>query len=188
MTADNESEGVRTFRAPSGPAALVIGAGLALFLLGDAVVRAGWGQMLLLAPWVLLVLWIVYVNSFASAVRIDDDGVVVQNLLRRIEFGWQRVRAVDLRWQLVFSLDDGKDLPCYGGPAKAGSIRMPSRGDGEEKVPAGIRALTEIEERWQAAPVTADAPIRRSWDRPAVTALVVIAVWAAIAILVANLG
>jgi len=186
---DEQSEGVRTFRAPSGPAALVIGSLLALFLLGDAVARAGWGQMLLLAPWVLLVLWIVYVNSFASAVRIDDDGVVVQNLLRRIEFGWQRVRAVDLRWQLVFSLDDGKDLACYGGPAKAGPIRMPSRGgDGEEKVPAGIRALTEIEERWQAAPDTADAPIRRSWDRPAVIALGVLVAWAVVAILVVNAG
>jgi hypothetical protein len=145
--------------------------------------------MLLLAPWVLLVLWLVYVSSFASAVRIDDDGVVVQNLLRRITFGWQRVRAVDLRWQLVFSLDDGTDLACYGGPAKAGSIRMPARGgDGEERVPAGIRALTEIEERWEAASDTADAPIRRSWDLPALIALVVIVVWAVLAILVANAG
>lgn len=188
MTAENGAEGVRTYRAPSGPAALVIGGLLALFLLGDAVLRAGWGQMLLLAPWVLVVLWIVYVNSFASAVRIDDDGVVVQNALRRTEFGWQRVRAVDLRWQLVFSLDDGKELSCYGGPAKAGSIRLPSRSDGEEKVPAGIRALTEIEERWQAAADTADAPIRRSWDRPAVIALGVIVVWAVIAIVVVNAG
>lgn len=188
MTDHDESEGVRTFRAPSGPAALVIGSLLALFLLGDAVVRAGWGQMLLLAPWVLIVLWIVYVNSYASIVRIDDDGVTVQNLLRRVEFGWQRVRAVDLRWQLVFSLDDGTDLTCYGGPAKAGPIRVPSRRDGEEKVPAGIRALTEIEERWHAAPETADAPIRRSWDRPATFALVVIVVWAVVAILVANAG
>jgi hypothetical protein len=188
VTAEDKSEGVRTFRAPSGPAALVIGSLLALFLLGDAVVRAGWGQMLLLAPWLLVVLWIVYVNSFASAVRIDDDGVVVQNLLRRVAFGWQRVRAVDLRWQLVFSLDDGTDLSCYGGPAKAGPIRMPSRGDAEERIPSGIRALTEIEERWQAAPDRADAPITRSWDRPAVIALIVIVVWAVLAIVVANAG
>jgi len=186
--ADHKSEGARTFRASSGPVALVIGSALALFLLGDAVARAGWGQMLLLAPWVLLVLWVVYVNSFASSVRIDDDGVIVQNLLRRIEFGWQRVRGVDLRWQLVFSLDEGKDLPCYGGPAKAGPLRMPSRGDGEEKVPSGVRALTEIEERWQAAPDTADAPIRRSWDTRALIALAVIVVWAVFAVLVANAG
>lgn len=188
MSGSEQSEGVRTFRAPSGPAAVVIGSLLAVFLLGDAVLRAGWGQMLLLAPWVLLVLWIVYVNSFASAVRIDDEGVVVQNLLRRIEFGWRRVRDVELRWQLVFSLDDGSDVSCYGGPAKAGSFRMPTRGDGEERVPAGLRALAEIEQRRDAASLAADAPIRRSWDRPALVALAVIVVWAILAILIANAG
>ncbi len=119
MTDDTRPEGVRTFRAPSGPVAMVIGVALSLFLLGDAVARAGWGQMLLLAPWVLLVLWVVYVNTFASVVRIDDQGAMVQNLLRRTTFGWSRVRGVDLRWQLTFSLEDGKELSCYGGPAKA---------------------------------------------------------------------
>ena len=188
MSGDDQQEGARTFRASSGPVALVVGVLLGVFLLGDAVVRAGWGQMLLLAPWVLIVLWIVYVNSFASSVRIDDEGASVQNLMRRTTFGWQRVRAVDLRWQLVFSLDDGKDLSCYGGPAKAGAIRLPSRSDGEERVPAGIRALTEIEQRWEAASDTADAPIRRSWDRVAVISLAVIVVWAVLAIFVANLG
>ncbi|WP_435743686.1 PH domain-containing protein [Microbacterium sp. PMB16] len=188
MTDDDQSGAARTFRAASGPVAIVVGAGLALFLLGDAVARAGWGQMLLLAPWVLLLLWVVYVNSFASSVRIDDDGVTVVNLLRRTTFGWSRVRAVDLRWQLVFSLDDGKDLSCYGGPAKAGVIRLPSRSDGEERVPAGVRALEEIEERREAAPDTADAPIRRSWDRVAVISLGVIVVWAVVAILIANAG
>jgi len=183
VTGSTQPEGVRTFRAPSGPFALGLGVLLALFLLGDAVVRAGWGQMLLLAPWVLLVLWVVYVNAFASAVRIDDDGAVVQNLLRRTSFGWRRVRGVDLRWQLVFSLDDGKTLSCYGGPAKATPLRMPSRG-GEERLPSGVRALAEIEERWEAAPATADAPIVRSWDVPAVIALGVIAVWALAAVLI----
>lgn len=184
----SQPEGVRVYRASSGPAALVIGSLLALFLLGDAVLRAGWGQMLLLAPWVLLVLWIVYVNSFASAVRVDDEGVAVQNLLRRVEFGWRRIRDVELRWQLVFSLDDGSEVSCYGGPAKAGGFRMPARTDGEERVPAGLRALAEIEERRESSPLTATAPIRRSWDRRALIALVVIVVWAVLAILVANAG
>lgn len=185
MTDDIRPEGVRTFRTPSGPIALVVGVALALFLLGDAVVRAGWGQMMLLAPWVLLVLWVVYENAFVSCVRIDDDGATVQNLLRRTRFGWSRVRNVDLRWQLVFSLDDGKDLSCYGGPAKAGSIRLPSR-DGEQKEPAGVRALDEIRERWEEAPETADAPITRSWDVPALLALGVIVAWAIASVLIAN--
>lgn len=185
MTDDTRPEGVRTFRAPSGPVAMVIGVALSLFLLGDAVARAGWGQMLLLAPWVLLVLWVVYVNTFASIVRIDDQGAMVQNLLRRTTFGWSRVRGVDLRWQLAFSLEDGKDLSCYGGPAKASPLRFRPNG-GEERVPSGLRALDEIQARWEAAPSTADAPIVRSWDRPAVIALVVIAVWAVAALLIAG--
>ena len=185
MSGDDRPEGVRTFRAPSGLFAIGIAVLLALFLLGDAVVRAGWGRMLLLAPWILLALWIVYENAYVSRVRIDDDGVTVQNLLRRTSFGWKRIRAVDLRWQLVFSLDDGKKLSCYGGPAKAGPMRRPGR-DGDSREPAGIRALSEIEERWEAAPDTADAPIIRSWDWPALLALAVIVIWAVAAILISN--
>ncbi|HWS49368.1 MAG TPA: PH domain-containing protein, partial [Microbacterium sp.] len=119
MTAENPREGARTYRAPSGLVVLIACALLAAFLLGDAVVRGGWGQMLLLAPWVLLALWAVYEIGFVSAVRVDDEGVLVQNMLRRTSFGWGRVRDVDLRWQLSFSLEDGTDVTCYGGPARS---------------------------------------------------------------------
>lgn len=185
MNHDGRPEGVRIFRAPSGLFAIGIAILLALFLLGDAVVRAGWGRMLLLAPWILLALWIVYENAYVSRVQIDDDGVTVQNLLRRTSFGWKRVRSIELRWQLVFVLDDGRKLSCYGGPAKAGPVRRPGR-DGDSREPAGIRALSEIEERWEAAPDTADAPITRSWDLPALLGLGVIVIWAIVAILIAN--
>ncbi|KJL46937.1 hypothetical protein RS84_03580 [Microbacterium hydrocarbonoxydans] len=185
MGGDGRPEGARTFRAPSGLFAIGIAVLLALFLLGDAVARAGWGRMLLLAPWILLALWIVYENAYVSSVRIDDEGATVQNLLRRTSFGWKRVRSIELRWQLVFLLDDGRKLSCYGGPAKAGPMRRPGRvGDASE--PAGVRSLAEIEERWEAAPETADAPITRSWDWPALIALGVIVVWAVAAILIAN--
>ncbi|MDQ0647684.1 hypothetical protein QFZ53_001880 [Microbacterium natoriense] len=185
MNHDGRPEGVRIFRAPSGLFAIGIAILLALFLLGDAVVRAGWGRMLLLAPWILLAFWIVYENAYVSRVQIDDDGVTVQNLLRRTSFGWKRVRSIELRWQLVFVLDDGRKLSCYGGPAKAGPVRRPGR-DGDSREPAGIRALSEIEDRWEAAPDTADAPIIRSWDLPALLALGAIVIWAIAAILIAN--
>ena len=73
--------------------------------------------MLLLAPWVLLGLWVVYEIAFVSVVRVDGEGAMVQNMLRRTSFGWSRVRDIDLRWQLVFSLEDGSELSSYGGPA-----------------------------------------------------------------------
>ena len=187
MTADPRPETARTFRAVSGPVLLVICALLAVFLLGDAVLRAGWEQMLLLAPWVLFGLWVVYEIAFVSAVRIDDGGAVVQNMLRRTSFGWRRVRDIDLRWQLVFSLDDGTDVTCYGGPARARPRRTGGEAE-ESKVPTSLRDLTDIRDRWEAASVNADAPIRRSWDVPALAALARIVVWAALSVLIANAG
>lgn len=185
MSQDSRPESARTFRAVSGPVSMVLCALIALFLLGDAVVRAGWAQMLLLAPWVLLGLWGVYQLAFVSAVRIDDGGAVVQNMLRRTSFGWHRVRDIDFRWQLVFSLDDGRDITCYGGPARARPVRRPAA-DAEAKAPAGIAELTEIRDRWQAADERANAPIVRSWDVPALIALGLIVIWALAAILVAG--
>lgn len=182
-------EAVRTFRAVSGPVTLVLCGLLALFLLGDAVLRAGWGQALLLAPWVLLGLWVVYEIAFVSTVRIDASGASVQNMLRRTSFGWRRVRDIDLRWQLVFSLDDGRDLTCYGGPARARPARLRAgAADEEASAPAGLRALTDIRDRWQAASGDdVDAPLRRTWDLPALLALAVIALWAGIAIAIVSL-
>ena len=186
MSIEPRPEAARTFRAASGPVSLVLCSLLALFLLGDAVVRAGWGQMLLLAPWVLLGLWVVYEIAFVSVVRVDAQGAVVQNMLRRTSFGWNRVRDIDLRWQLVFSLDDGTDLSCYGGPARARPVRRPTSGDDEAKAPAGLRDLTEIRDRWQDAPATADAPLRRTWDSRALIALGAIVLWAVASVLIAS--
>lgn len=186
MSVDPRPEAARTFRAASGPVSLVLCSLLAIFLLGDAVVRAGWGQMLLLAPWVLLGLWVVYEIAFVSVVRVDAQGAVVQNMLRRTSFGWSRVRDIDLRWQLLFSLEDGTDLACYGGPARARPVRRPTSGHDEAKAPAGLRDLTEIRDRWQDAPATADAPLRRTWDSQALIALGVIVIWAIVSVLIAN--
>ncbi|MBS1673088.1 MAG: PH domain-containing protein [Actinobacteria bacterium] len=181
--------GARTYRASTGIVILVVCAALAVFLLGDAAIRSGFGAMLLYAPWVLLVLWLVYVVSVVSMVRVDDGGATVQNFLRRTAFGWRRVTEVDLRWQLDFTLDDGGKLSCWGGPGRIQPPKM-SR-DGEVKVPTSLRTLTEVRARWEKAlerPVGADeaidAPIRRTWDWPAIGALAVIAVWAAIAVAV----
>jgi hypothetical protein len=188
---DQMPVGARTYRAPTGIAVLVVCTILAVFLLGDAVVRGSWTQMLLYAPWVLLVLWLIYAISVVSMVRVDEEGATVQNVLRRTAFGWRRVAELDLRWQLDFTLDDGKKLACWGGPGRAQSPRL-SRRSGELKVPQSLQALTEVRTRWENAaeqPVRTagegvDAPIRRSWDWPAIGALVVIVAWAAIAVAV----
>ncbi|MFK3679921.1 PH domain-containing protein [Microbacterium sp. NPDC090218] len=188
MTEAKTPEGVRTFRTPSGPVVMVFCALLAVFLLGDAVIRGGWAQTLLLAPWVLLGLWIVYEISFVSHVRIDVNGVLVQNMLRRVSFGWDHVRDIDLRWQLQFALDDGTELNCYGGPAHSRPIRSKMRAEEDTKAPAGVRALTDIRDQWEASRGGSTAPIRRSWDAAALLALGVIVVWAVASVLIVNLG
>ncbi|AXL11681.1 PH domain-containing protein [Microbacterium foliorum] len=182
MTAAPAPEGARTYRAPSGVVTMVLTGLLALFLLGDAVVRGGWGPMLLLAPWVLLGLWVVYQISFVSHVRVTGEGVLVQNLLRRTAFGWSQVRDIDLRWQLVFSLQDGTDLTSFGGPAHARPRRSRMRDEDARTVPTGFRDLADIRDRWQAADVTADQAIRRSWDWKALGALGVILVCAVVSV------
>ena len=185
MIEPQHPEGARAYRASSGLVILIPSTLLALFLLGDAVVRGSWAQMLLLAPWVLLALWIVYELSYISSVRVDAEGVVVQNLLRRTSFGWGNVRDIDLRWQLLFSLDDGRELSCYGGPARARPPR-PGRGeDAEPKAPAGFRALADIRDLWAAAS-PANSSVRRTWDVPALIALAVIVFWALGAIAIAG--
>jgi hypothetical protein len=175
--------GARTYRASTGVAVLVVCAALSVFLLGDAVVRGSWGLMLSYAPWVLLVLWLIYEFSVVSMVRVDEQGAVVQNFLRRTSFGWRRVTALDLRWQLEFRLDDGRKLACWGGPGRIQSPRMSRSGD-ELRIPTSLRTLTDVRTRWERAAEEdgADAPIRRSWDWPAIIALAVILIWAASAI------
>lgn len=187
MTEPQHPEGAHTYRASSGLVILIPSVLLALFLLGDAVVQGSWGQMLLLAPWVLLAVWAVYELSYVSSVRVDSEGAIVQNMLRRTSFGWKNVRDIDLRWQLQFALDDGRELTCYGGPARARPPRSARGGDGEAKAPSGLRALTNIRDLWQSA-AAGDTSIRRTWDVPALIALAAIAVWAAGAILVVNAG
>ncbi|MFC4140394.1 MULTISPECIES: PH domain-containing protein [unclassified Microbacterium] len=185
MTDSDSPVGVRTFRTPTGIVAFCIAAVLVLFLLGDAVIRGSWTLMLLIAPWPLLGLWVIYEGSASSFVRVDERGVLVQNMLRRTTFGWERLRKADFRWQLEFFLDDDSKLTAMGGPAHARARRQTEREREVEgvKVPAGVRALAEIQDRRAQADATADAPIRRSWDWPAVIALAVIAVWAVIAVL-----
>ncbi|MFK4761087.1 PH domain-containing protein [Microbacterium sp. ZW T5_45] len=182
MTVESRPEAARVHRATSGTLSFALSALLVVFLLGDVVVRTGWGQMLLLAPWLLLGLWVVYEVAFVSMVRIDADGALVQNMLRRTSFGWRRVRDIDLRWQLVFSLDDGTELTSYGGPAKARPPRRTS--DGAASAPTAVRTLTDIRDRWEAAPASADAAIARTWDIPALIALVVIVLWAAASVVI----
>lgn len=174
-------------RNRGGVALLVICSVLSAVMLIDAAVRADVGTALLLAPWILLLLWLVYVVGVASRVRAHQDGVFVQNLLRTTFAPWARVKSVSMRWQIEIVLDDGSRLTCFGGPSRRRSQRLgPGRtkedanGDADDTVAALRRTKANAV---QVSPVP---PIRRGWDIPSVIALLVIVAWAAVAVVIAR--
>lgn len=189
MSSSRNPDVGRTFRSTSGVIAFFALGAFGLGVLAEAAFRAGLAEMLLLAPWVMAGVWAVYVLSAASMVRVDARGVVVQNYLRRTSFGWAQVRDVDLQWQLQFTVMDAqRKLTCWGGPSR-GRPQRPRVAEGEApqaRVPAGYRELVDITDLWRNAGPDATAPIRRSWDLPAIIALGVLILWAIAAVLIAQ--
>ncbi|MDT0156677.1 PH domain-containing protein [Microbacterium sp. ARD32] len=187
MTSEPPAGTATPFRNRGGVAMLVICAVLVAALLIDAAVRAGIGRALLLAPWPLLVLWVVHVVGVASRVRPSPDGLFVQNLLRTTRAPWARVEQIRMRWQIEATLDDGTVLTCFGGPARRRPQRLgPGRrledanGGADDAVAALRRAKSEAD---AGAAASAD-PIRRGWDLPALAVLAVLIIWAVVAVLV----
>lgn len=191
---------VRVFRAPSATIGAIAAAVVAIALLVDAAVRAGVGEMLLLAPWVLLVLWFVYVLVYAPHIRTDSAGVRVHNLLRIAEFPWSAVRDIELRWQVRFRLSSGQDVASFGGPVAGRPARSGLRvGGRDRREPPAVRDMELLREQWISAtegrPVPELAPqgsapsasvVRRSWDVPALIALAAIAAWAVSVLTIVN--
>jgi hypothetical protein len=170
-------------------AVLVVMGAVGVVLLGDAALKSGFGTALLLAPWVLLVIWVVYVAMHLSHIAIDPAGATVQNYLRRSFLPWQRVEAIQMQWQIVFTLDDRQTVKAFGGPVAG----RPGRAERREEArpaspPPALRDLYLIQEQWQAARAEG-APagdVRRSWDYPSLAALAVILLWAAVAVVIAG--
>lgn len=172
----------RVYRSPSGVIGLAVAAVVALFLLGDATIKAGWGQTALLAPWLLLMLWAAYVVLWAPSVVTDLQGVTVQNMLRRVRMPWHRITEIDLQWQTVFRLDNGRTVRAHGGPVAGRPGRLGS-GSGRREPPA-VRDVELIRSDWENRREDTDSgeQVRREWDVPALVALAIIVVWAGVAI------
>ncbi|WP_345803108.1 PH domain-containing protein [Microbacterium sp. AZCO] len=178
----------RVFRSLSATVGVVVAGALAILLLFDVVVRSGWVDLVLIAPWVLLALWATYVIFYASYIEIDDEGATVQNLLRRHRLPWPRVAAIDLRWQLEFVLDDASRITCFGGivggAARARQARRRSAPGRAVDVPPSVE-LDAVRDRWETAREgDAGAGIRHSWDAWALIVLAVLVTWCVIAVLV----
>lgn len=179
------------FRSSSATIALIAAGVVVVLLLGDAVLRAGWGEMLLLAPWVLLVAWTVYVLMYAPALSIDAEGATVQNLLRRIRVPWGRVEAVEMRWQIVVQIDDGTKVTALGGPVGGRPARRrknDTTNDDRGSMSSASRDLDQIRDTWREATQrgATGGSVVRSWDAPALIALAILVVWAVIVVLIVS--
>jgi hypothetical protein len=183
------AEHPRVFRAPSAVFGLILGAVLAIVLLGDAALRAGLGEMLLIAPWLLLALWAVYALLFAPHVRIDASGIRIHNPLRTVAIPWARVSDIAMRWQLEVRTDEPRVYKAYGGPVAGRPGRPPLRRDGEgrHREPPAIRDLALIRDAWESAREGAPAgAVRRAWDIPSLISLGVLIVWVTISLFISG--
>ena len=174
----------RVFRVTGSVILFAICGVISAGLLIDAVVRAGLIEALLLAPWMLLILWVIYVVGIASDVRADRRGAGVQNLLRRTWMPWNRVKRIAMRWQLELTLDDGAVVRCFGSPGRTRPRRIGPERTREDGNGAAEDDIAKMQ-RFRLDPeLHADAVVVRTWDWPAIIALAVLVLWAVVAVLV----
>lgn len=173
----------RVFRATSAPVTMIGAGAVAVFLLGDALLRGGVGQTLLLAPWILLVLWIVYAAVFTPRVETDAAGITVVNVLRTARVPWGRVTDLSTRWQVTLQLDDGSRVAAFGGPS-------PRRSRSRDQRETPYSDMDLIRREWEDAR-EADVPggpVQRRWNVGVVVSLAVLVVWAVAAVMTVGTG
>lgn len=182
----------RVYRSRSGMVALVIAGAITLFLLGDAALRSGVGGMLLLAPGILLVDWIIFAVLFVPKVQTDAHGVTVINPLRCAEVPWGRVRDITTRWQLTLHLDDGSQIAAFGGP----EVRRPrprpraTPWSDAERPGATSSDLDLILGEWENADsrLSSAGEVRRWWNLPVLLSLAGLIVWGLLAVMVSGMA
>ena len=172
----------REIRPTSGRVWLSLSAVLAVGLLIDVVIRGGWLQAVLVAPWPLALVWFIYVFVYAPHVVADETGVTVHNVLRVIRAPWAAIDDIVMRWQLEIRLTQaagGKTIQAWGVPARRPRGRMRDQ-------PADVEAEILREMKLNADADRSDVRVTRSWDLIGVVGLAVVVVWAAIAVSVTS--
>jgi len=153
---------------------------VAALLMGDLLIRGSLPQLLLVAPWLLVVVWFVYVFLFAPRITATPDGVAVHNVLKTTNLSWGAVREVRARWQVEFVVSDevgGGVLQAWGAPTQ-----RPSRSAKREHPSAThlerLRAMLD-----EAEPQTAARSI--AWDTAGIVAGAVVVAWLVVSIAIA---
>lgn len=180
----------RTYRSGSAIVAVAGFGILGLFLLGDVFVRGGVVQGLLVAPWVLLAVWLMYALLYAPFVATDDSAIVIANPLRVTRAPWSAVADVRLRWQVTVDTTDGRSVSAFGGPSPGRPARVSraaraTEADEASRAPAAVREVDEIRALWQE---NADQPqadtVTTTWNRAVLIPFAVIAAGAVAALVI----
>ncbi|WP_108250273.1 PH domain-containing protein [Planctomonas deserti] len=92
-------------------------AAFVLWLFVDAVLRGATEFALTALPWLLLVLWTVYVVMLRPCVALGPDGITIVNVFRRHRIAWALVDDFTTRFSLLVRLKDGRAIRSWGAPS-----------------------------------------------------------------------
>lgn len=145
---------------------------LSAYLLIDMGIRASVWDAFLVAPWLLLVCWVVWLFQVVPRIEADERGARVYNLLRILDLPWSAVASVRLRYHTEFTLRSGETVTAWGGSSRRLHLSIKHR-SAEDPAMEEADAL----QRLHANAVRDPSPARRRWNAPALAALVVIVVW-----------
>lgn len=130
---------------PGGARALAVGWWvLAALLAADLLWRGRTGAALVGLGLLALTCAVVHALFWQPAVRVDDDGVELVNVLRRVRLPWASVEDLDTRWALSL-VAGGRRWTSWAAPASGRRVRPVSRREtpwaerGAEAIP-GSRA------------------------------------------------
>lgn len=138
-----------------------------------------------------------WAGLWRPGVRVDDAGVLVQNVTHRVEIPWAALIHVDTRFALTLHTPSGK-FAAWSAPAPGfiGSMRAGRNPANREAraADASLRAgdllgtesgnaATVVREQWRRridggqvqTGIAHEVPVHRQWDVPVVAGLVVLA-------------
>ncbi|WP_110588657.1 PH domain-containing protein [Microbacterium suaedae] len=172
-----ESAEKLVFRSVMGWVWLGIAAVVCGYLLIDMAVRAGAWDAFLVAPWLLAILWVVWVFQTIPRVEADEKGARLFNLLRIVELPWSAVSGVRLRYSAEFELRDGTRVTAWGGSSRR--LHRSLKRASEDPAEVEIEQL----QRLHANAAGGSGVVTRTWEWRAVAVGVVLAAWIAFSLL-----
>lgn len=112
---------------PGGVRVLAVGWWvLSALLAGDLLLRGGLGVVLVGVPVLALSCAVVFAMFWYPAVLVDDEGVELVNVARRVRLPWASVEDVDTRWALTLDAA-GRRWQSWAAPASGRRLRPVSR-------------------------------------------------------------